>query len=312
MIVCCGEALIDFVPQAEGEVRAAYVPALGGSSYNTAIALGRLGADVGFLGGISEDFFGQQLVAGLAQSQVSTRYVARAHRPTTLAFVSLGQDEPQYAFFDENAAERMWTRSDMPVLDDAVTALHFGSISLVREPAGGEFEALMLAQKGRRLLSLDPNVRPDLVADEPVYRARLGAMIGAADIIRASCADIAWIAPDMAAHDFAQQCLAGGASLFILTLGGDGAVAFRGNSKGGPAPVITTAPVPVTVADTVGAGDAFMGGLLARLQECDLVSVSSIIAAEDQLVAGALEQAARVAAVACTRVGADPPWRHQL
>ncbi|MHA1524631.1 MAG: carbohydrate kinase family protein [Alphaproteobacteria bacterium] len=317
MILCCGEALIDFVPLARGRGGAgasqnAYVPALGGSCYNTAVTLGRLGARVGFLGGISTDFFGDQLVAGLKASTVATHHVNRAARPTTLAFVSLGGDEPHYAFYDENAAERMWQQADAPPIDDAVTAMHFGSIALVRAPAAAEFEALMLGQKGRRLLSLDPNVRPDLVGDEQVYRARLRAMFGAADIIRASLADIAWIAPEMAPNEFAAQCLDEGTSLFVATLGADGAIAYRRDHRSATLRAISTAPVQVSVVDTVGAGDAFMGGFLAKLQELDALSPAVIEAASDELITAALEQAAQVAAMTCAKVGADPPWQGAL
>lgn len=311
MILCCGEALIDFVPQVAGAARA-YVPALGGSCYNTAITLGRLGARVGFLGGISTDFFGDQLAAGLAASDVADHYVSRTAHPTTLAFVSLGGAEPQYAFFDENAAERMWRRADAPPIGSEVTAMHFGSIALVREPAGGELEALMLAQKDRRLLSLDPNIRPDLVADEAGYRARLETMFGAADIIRASSADIAWIAPEMPAGQFAAKCLTRGASLFVLTRGQDGAVAYRPGPPGNSPRAITAAPVSVSVVDTVGAGDAFMGGFLAKLQALNVLSVPGLAGASDDQIGAALDQAAEVAAITCTRVGANPPWHHEI
>src|SRR5882724_5299598 len=112
MLLCCGDALIDMIPARTGDGRHSYVPAIGGSCCNIAVALGRLGAEAGFMGGISTDFFGDLLIDGLAASRVSTRYVARLDRETTLGFVKLGDGEPQYAFYDDGTAGRSWRRSD--------------------------------------------------------------------------------------------------------------------------------------------------------------------------------------------------------
>src|ERR1700726_1851488 len=89
MLLCCGDALIDMIPAKTGDGRDCYVPAIGGSCCNIAVALGRLGAEVGFMGGIATDFFGDLLARGLAASDVSLRYVARRDRETTLGFVKL-------------------------------------------------------------------------------------------------------------------------------------------------------------------------------------------------------------------------------
>src|SRR5690349_19608631 len=112
MLLSCGDALIDMIPARTEDGRHAYVPAVGGSCCNIAVALGRLGAKAGFMGGISTDFFGDLLVEGLVAAGVSTKYVARLERETTLGFVKLGEGEPQYAFYDEGTAGRSWRRSD--------------------------------------------------------------------------------------------------------------------------------------------------------------------------------------------------------
>src|SRR5206468_6983860 len=130
MIVCCGEAVIDFLPRKSADGEAVYQPFNGGSIFNTAIALGRLGIPTGFFSGLSTDFFGDSLKEGLKASKVDLRYTKIWDRPTTLAFVKLDNGHARYSFFDDNSASRMLTKKDLPKLAPNVAALHFGSISL--------------------------------------------------------------------------------------------------------------------------------------------------------------------------------------
>ena len=143
MIVCCGEALIDFLPRKSAEGASVYQPFAGGGVFNTAIALGRLGLKTGFYSGLSTDFFGDMLREGLKASKVDLRYVKTWDKPSTLAFVKLTDGHARYSFFDDNSASRMLTKKDLPKLDKAVKALHFGSISLIPEPGGSTIEALV-------------------------------------------------------------------------------------------------------------------------------------------------------------------------
>ena len=136
MILCCGEALIDFLPRKTAEGAMAYQPVCGGSVYNTAIALGRLGVPVGLFTGVSTDFFGDMLQEGLKASKVSLGYTKVWDRPSTLAFVKLTKGHARYSFFDDNSAGRMLTARDLPKLGKNVQALHFGAISLIPEPGG--------------------------------------------------------------------------------------------------------------------------------------------------------------------------------
>jgi fructokinase len=143
MIISCGEALIDMLPRVTSEGEACYMPVAGGAVFNTAIALGRLGAPSGFFSGISTDFFGDLLVRYLADSKVDTRYVVRSDHPETLAFVRLVNGHAQYAFYDEGTSGRLLSQSDIPTLDDSVSALQFGAISLIPEPCGATYEEMM-------------------------------------------------------------------------------------------------------------------------------------------------------------------------
>ncbi len=164
MILCCGEALIDFVPLPG--VRA-YAPHPGGSVFNIAVGLGRLQAPAGFFCRLSTDFFGDLLLDTLSENGVDTVLCPRGDDPTTLAFVSLPGDEgeePRYMFYANDSADRLLIETMLPVLDPQIKALHFGSISLVMEPGASTLESLMERESGRCVISLDPNVRPGLIA----------------------------------------------------------------------------------------------------------------------------------------------------
>jgi fructokinase len=124
MIICCGEALIDMLPRTSTEGEDAFAPYAGGSVFNTALALGRLGLDTGFFTGLSSDMFGDILRDALTASGVDHSYCATLDLHTTLAFVRLIDGQASYAFFDENTAGRMITEADLPALDDKVEALH--------------------------------------------------------------------------------------------------------------------------------------------------------------------------------------------
>ena len=116
MIVSCGEALIDFLPRVTADGTSAFAPFPGGSPFNAAIALARLGASAGFFGGLSTDLIGETLRLALHDSGVDTTLAHISSRPTTLAFVSLAEGSARYAFFDEGSAGRMLTEIDLPAL----------------------------------------------------------------------------------------------------------------------------------------------------------------------------------------------------
>ena len=193
MILCCGEALIDMLPVETASDTPALAPHPGGAVFNTAVALGRLGAPVGFFSGVSTDFLGQMLDRQLAVSGVGTGLCVRSPRPTTLAFVQLIDGQARYTFYDEGTAGRMLTTTDLPALPTTIQALFFGGISLVAEPCGTAYEALMLRAARDRVTMLDPNIRPGFITDLPCYRARLARMIAAADIVKLSDEDLEWI-----------------------------------------------------------------------------------------------------------------------
>ncbi len=145
MILCCGEALIDMLPRETASGESAFAPHAGGSVFNTSIALGRLGAPVQFFSGLSSDLFGDVLREEVAASKVDSTPASISDRPTTLAFVKLTDGHASYAFYDENTAGRMLSPEDLPATQ--ADALFFGGISLVVEPCGAAYEAMMLHQQ---------------------------------------------------------------------------------------------------------------------------------------------------------------------
>ena len=184
MLLCCGEALIDMIPTPTNDGQMGFVPHSGGAIFNTAIALGRLGASAGLLTGMSSDMFGLQLTADLQASKVDASLLIPCDRPTTLAFVKLVDGHASYSFFDENSAGRMLAPADLPVLPDTVSALYFGGISLACEPGADTYAALLEREATSRVVMLDPNIRPSFITNPEAYRARLGRMIAQADIVK--------------------------------------------------------------------------------------------------------------------------------
>ena len=306
MILSCGEALIDMLPRTTPAGEAAFAPYAGGAVFNTAIAIGRLGAPSGFLSGLSSDLFGDLLRRTLAESHVGTAPAHISPRPTTLAFVRLSDGHATYTFYDENTAGRTLSPSDLPTLGPEVQALFFGGISLVGEPAAHAYEALQAREAASRVTMLDPNIRPSFVTDEAGYRARISRMIATADIVKLSDEDLRWLEGSGDTAALARSLLAQGPNLVCITEGPKGAAAY---TKRHAVPV--EAP-RVTVADTVGAGDTFNAGVLTALWRAGKLSKEAVASLDEAALRDALLLGVRAAAVTVSRPGANPPWEHEL
>ncbi len=310
MILCCGEALIDFVPLS-GEN--AYRPCPGGSIHNIAVGLGRLGTPVSFFSKLSQDFFGDMLIEYLDKNGVETNYCPRTSAPTTLAFVSLPNeekdDEPQYAFYANQSADRSLTESELPAeLSKNIKALHFGSISLVMEPGASSLEKLIKRESRQRIISLDPNIRPGLIFDKKAYLERFEQWIKLADIIKLSQADMNWLYPNEKIEETIARWFEMGISLCILTLGATGAKGYLPNKE------FVFSPTPKTeIADTIGAGDAFLSATLAYLHKSNFLdSKKHLQNISSEELSECLTYANRAAAINCSRAGANPPYKNEL
>ena len=306
MILCCGEALIDMLPRETTRGESAFAPYSGGAVFNTAIALGRLGAPVEFFTGLSSDLFGDMLRRTLAESRVGTRYSPLSARPTTLAFVKLTNGQAKYVFYDENTAGRMLAEADLPALNDDVSAMLFGAISLIPEPCGSAYEALMRREHATRVTMLDPNIRPNFIPDPAAHRARMMRMVAMADIVKLSDEDLGWFGETGDTDEVARRWLGLGPKLILVTRGGEGATGYSATA---------TVKVPawrVEVVDTVGAGDTFNAGVLAALHERGVLTKSAVAKLDEDDIRSALDLGVRAAAVTVSRAGANPPWRGEL
>jgi fructokinase len=305
VIVVAGESLIDLTPtdRAGGS---AYVPHPGGSSYNVAVGLGRLGAPTAFLGRLSRDPFGRMLRDHLEGSGVSTELTVVGSEPTAVAFVHLSADEPEYSFHIAQTADRSLLPADLRPLPDDADCLHFGSISLVLEPAASTYEYLGRREAGRRLLTLDPNIRPSLLPDPDVYRCRLEDWVARVDLVKVSAADLAWFAPNASVDEVATRWLELGAALVLVTLGSEGATAYRRGATVG------VGPADVTVVDTVGAGDAFTSAVLAFLHRDGGLDRPALERLSSSRLEELLSFATTAASRSCSRPGADPLWACEL
>ncbi|MDA5095866.1 carbohydrate kinase [Aliiroseovarius sp. KMU-50] len=308
MILCCGEALIDMIPEQTLRGQDGYVPRSGGAIFNTAIGLGRLGCRAGLLSGISTDMFGHQLMADLRASNVDTRNVIRSDRPSTLAFVKLSDGHASYSFFDENSAGRMIAPSDLPTVIKGVSALYFGGISLACGPGADTYMHFAQTHARNAVVMIDPNIRPSFITDEPSFRDRIRGLLKLADIVKVSDEDLNWIMPDSRAlEEKAVQLQSLGPSVVILTRGSSGAQAWLPNGKS-----IFVASQKVDVIDTVGAGDTFNASVLANLSDAGLLRKTAIREISESDLAEAIAFGARVAAINVSRAGANPPWRDEL
>src|SRR5919197_613848 len=223
MIVCCGEALIDMLPRESTTGEPAFAPYAGGALFNSAIALGRLGTPVEFFSGLSSDLFGQQIRETLASSNVGSCYADISAGPTTLAFVRLTDGHATYTFYDEKTAGRMLSEADLPSFDADIDAMLFGAISLIPEPCGSAYEALMKREHGNRVMMLDPNIRPGFIQDKDKHVARMERMIALADIVKASDDELIWFGETGSHDDIAAKWLELGPKLIIVTGGSKGA-----------------------------------------------------------------------------------------
>jgi fructokinase len=306
MIVCCGEALIDMLPRESRGGEPVFAPYVGGAVFNTAVSLGRLDIPVGFFTGISTDFFGGLLKEALSASNVGLDYVKFSDRPTTLAFVRLQDGHANYLFYDENTAGRMLFEADLPAIGDDVEAMHFSCISLIPEPCGSTYEALMHREKDKRIMMFDPNIRKNFIKDKPSHLARMKRMLAYADIVKLSDEDLDWFGEDGTTEEIAARWLDLGPKLMVVTRGGDGLIAFSKRCK------VSVPAEPVTVVDTVGAGDTVNAGILASLRDQGLLTKGAIAALSEEQIRSVLAFSGKAAAITVSRAGANPPWRHEM
>ncbi|TMD04473.1 MAG: carbohydrate kinase [Chloroflexi bacterium] len=302
MIVVAGEALMDMVATRDGTQQ----PRPGGGPFNTARALARLGVPTAFLGRLSTDAFGRQLAAALVADGADLSLTSLGPEPTTLAIAEVdSRGYAAYRFVTAGTSAPNLTPAGLPAsLAPDVNALHVGTLGLLLEPIAATLFHLVQREGGRRLVMVDPNIRPALLTNVPPYRDRLDAIMAHSTIVKGSEADLAWLYPELEVEAAAERLLGLGPRLVIATLGAQGAL-------GASAGIRVRVPAPIVdVVDTIGAGDAFGAAVLAWLHEHGALTTDlSLDAAHLRSV---LDFACLAASLTCTRPGADPPWRSEL
>ncbi|NGN68734.1 carbohydrate kinase, partial [Streptomyces sp. A7024] len=232
MIVVGGEAFIDLVPGGDGPDGLPLLqPARGGGPYNTAVALGRLGASVAYCSRVSTDAFGASLEAGLLDAGVDISLLQRGDEPSTLTVPGLSADgSASYSFYVQGTADRLFALPG--ALPEGVRALCVGTCSMVLEPGASAYEALLRREAGRGVFTLlDPNIRPGLIPDAEAYRERFRGWLPDVAMLKLSVDDAEWLAPGRDVLGVAKEWLAAGPEVVVLTRGGDGLVAVT--SSGG-------------------------------------------------------------------------------
>ncbi|OQR31475.1 carbohydrate kinase [Pseudomonas sp. Bc-h] len=311
MYLVCGEALFDFFsqPNVDGKNnRVGFQAVAGGSPFNVAVGLRRLGVDAGFFAGISTDYLGKRLATVLEEEGVRSDFLIHFDAPTTLAMVAVGADgSPHYSFRGEGCADRLLTVEQLPDLDDNVRGLHVGSFSLVVQPVADALLALVQRESGKRLITFDPNVRLNPAPSIELWRSQVAKFAEHAHIIKVSDEDLSLLYPDLDAETVAKGWLKHNCQLVIMTRGRQGASIFTRDAGSWSVPARE-----VKTADTVGAGDTFQAALITFLTERGLDTPASLPKLSRETLTELLNFAVAAAAVTCTRVGPDLPYRDQV
>jgi fructokinase len=302
VIVIGGEALVDLVDD-DGSVR----PVAGGGPFNTAIAFGRLGVPVGFLGVISRDAYGEMLAQQLIAAGVDTSLVRWSDAPTAHAVVHRqGDGSNDYTFNLDGTALVELAPGDLPMLPHEAWAVYVGTLSLAVDPPAAAYEALVDREAGRRMIILDPNVRQPIFGDAVRYRRRFERLAEHADLVKLSEDDAAWIYPDRSVEGVVKLILGFGPRVVALTRGKNGAVASSGNG------IVDVPGIPLTVVDTVGAGDSFGAAFVAALVDAGAFGPDATRPADEEALTRAVSYAVAASAITCTRTGAVPPSRDEI
>ena len=280
----------------------------GGSPYNLAMAAGRQGVQVGYVTPISEDSNGDQLTANLLSSNVRL-LGPRVSAPTSLAMVNIEGGTPSYAFYREGTAERLVTLDKLiQNLTGEVAIFHIGSLALTGGSDASVWEEFVgkAMDKGVKV-SLDPNVRPSLIAEPEVYRQRIKRLMTKVDILKLSDEDLLWLFNDSVDESSALLELRAivNADILIVTKGSQGSAIFHGKKWH----ELMSHPVE-KLSDTVGAGDTFMASVLAWVIKNKKLNELALLELNEKK--DLLNYAAKAAALNCEKQGCNPPWENEL
>jgi len=307
MFVVCGEALMDVFAVADTAAGMAMDARIGGSPFNVAVGLARLGQPVGFFGALGSGFLGERLLRALREEGVDTACTPVLDAPTTLSVVGVdGRGVPSYSFYGAGCADRLLPMAALDRIPAATRAFNFGSFAMVVEPTASTQRALVERERQRSLIAYDPNIRLNVEPDLQRWRDTLRWMADRTHLLKVSDEDLGLLFPGADVAQLARGWLQAGVGLVVVTRGGAGAEAWAAGLH------LRAAPQRVTVVDTVGAGDTFQAALLTWLAEQGRLSPAGVRDWNGADLAAALDFAGRAAAITCSRRGADLPRRAEL
>jgi fructokinase len=302
VFVVVGEALVDLVGQRGGRTLAVHP---GGSPANVALGLGRLGVPVTLMTRLGRDSFGEMVRQHLEASGVRVEGGPAEGTDTSLAIAMLAAGVASYDF------RITWDVGDFPPLPVEARCLHTGSLATALVPGRDRVIDLVQREHERRrvTISYDPNARPALLGEPERARPDIERLVTLSDVVKVSDEDLAWLYPGRNDEEIAREWLESGPALVVVTRGGAGVYALSANVD------LRRGAVPIDLVDTVGAGDSFTSGLLDGLQRADLLGAArrdALAAIDHATLASVTEEAAMIAAITCSRPGADPPTRAEL
>jgi fructokinase len=310
-MLCIGEAVIDMIRRADG----VFKPLPGGCSYNTSIAISRLGVSAAFLGRLSTNFFGNMQIERLRQNKVRDDLIIRRDQNPILAFIEVEEGKnPQYAFYIEGTVDQALTAEELPPIPEETSCMVFGSVSMTLEPIASTIESLVSGEAARKktVIAFDPNVRPFAIKDRAEYIKRFEKWISFCTIAKISSEDFEYIYPGAGPDEALQKTIETGTRLAIITLGAQGSMAMLKRDDGS----ITKAAAPgvnvTNLVDTVGAGDTFHGAFLAWLEINGKMSYKDVVNLSESDLHNALVFANKASALVCSRHGAEPPYLKEI
>lgn len=304
MFTVIGEALLDLVQPTPG---GSYDPRPGGGPLNIAVGLQRLGHPTELMARLSRGSLGQLVRRYAEQNGLGLAHAAETDELATLAFATLDQQgRATYEFYVEGTADWGWTAAELSALPAGARAVHCGSLATAITPGADAILRVVQRVHAERsaLVSFDPNVRSALVGPRDEAVARVERFVAAAHVVKASDEDLAWLYPNSAALDVLARWIRSGPGLAVLTRGVAGCAAVTAAGA-----EVDVSGIEVGVADTIGAGDAFMAGLLSGLADADRLHPDAVSALATDDLRDVLQRATVVSALTCERVGADPPTR---
>jgi fructokinase len=301
LVTVIGEALIDLVPR--GDPRD-YTAHPGGSPFNVAVALARLRNRTALMARMGDHGFGRILRDAAAAENVDLTATADAAEPTTLAVVALeGPGQASYDFYLKGTADWQWTLPELRRLPADTGVVHFGSIASWTPPGSKLIDQVVSeARGGGVLITYDPNVRPPVLGTPARGRQMVERSVRRAHLVKASREDLGWLYPSRTADEVASRWIELGSVLVVVTDGADGAILYRSGARPLRRPGRT-----VRVVDTIGAGDAFTGGLLSGLVRRGMHDAQRVAQMSDTELADVVDEAVLISSLTCERAGADPP-----